>query len=292
MKTIVVTDLALRELVRELLDNSAPYVPDAEKNAVNVNNVVDKQAAETDPMNPRFMPQDQIELNNAIKVAVRDVPQDKISSVYTAVKGAVKDANSDKKQTPGETQMKTDNKVEEMIRLEVRRILSEIKVDPADVAADEEEAGEAERQKRRGKYKPSSTDFDADVPFADVAKEMGMSVAGAKQAVDKAMMKVQFMASLERDDAEILVISELDDYIDFLTSSGELTSADVQLLKDHPQLATELDGFREFLHDYISQARKEEDPTDWTEDSTDRERVMRAGGKRVVRGGEEGEPQV
>ncbi len=93
--------------------------------------------------------------------------------------------------------------------------------------------------------------------FEDIAKELGFSVAGAKQAVDKALEKAQFLAQdMDDDDREILVLTSMNDYIKYLNKSGELTAADVQLMKDHPDVVRELDGFREFLHNAIRRQRK------------------------------------
>ena len=46
------------------------------------------------------------------------------------------------------------------------------------------------------------------------------------------------------------------DYIEYLKKSGELTSADVQLMQDHPNIVSGLDGFREFLDKYIKREMK------------------------------------
>jgi hypothetical protein len=92
--------------------------------------------------------------------------------------------------------------------------------------------------------------------FSDIAKEMGLSVAGAKAAVDKALEKAKFVADMDEDDAEILTLTAMNDYIKFLSKSGEISAADVRLMKDHPDIVRDLDGFREFLHTAIKRARK------------------------------------
>jgi hypothetical protein len=109
-------------------------------------------------------------------------------------------------------------------------------------------------------YKSTALGSMSDVggkSFEDIAKELNFSVAGAKQAVDKALEKAKFLAqNISEDDLEIMILSAINDYIKYLTKSGELTAADVQLMKDHPDIVRELDGFREFLHNYIRRARK------------------------------------
>lgn len=123
---------------------------------------------------------------------------------------------------------------------------------------------------KRKVYKASAlgtmhdVDYDEDLgqrkpmTFEEIAAEMGFSVAGAKQAVDKAFEKAKFLfgGGMDEDDREILILTALNDYITFLTKSGELTPADIKLMKDHPDIVRELDGFREFLHNHIRRARR------------------------------------
>jgi len=95
--------------------------------------------------------------------------------------------------------------------------------------------------------------------FQDIAKELGFSVAGAKQAVDKALLKAQWAADMQDknpEDMEIIVLTSMNDYIKVLSKTGELSSADIQLMKDHPDIVRELDGFREFLDRAVRKARK------------------------------------
>lgn len=113
---------------------------------------------------------------------------------------------------------------------------------------------------KRKAYKSSALGGMSDVggaSFEKIAQELEFSVAGAKQAVDKAFEKAKFLfQDMDEDDREILILTAMNDYIGYLVKSGELTSADVQLMKDHPDIVRELDGFREFLHNHIRRARK------------------------------------
>lgn len=148
--------------------------------------------------------------------------------------------------------MKFNKKIEEAIRKEVRKIISEMKpnkfVDPADVAADEDE--EIERRKMN-----TMSDVGG-ATFQEIADELGFAVSGAKQAVDKALTKAQFVASMDQDELEVLVLQSMGDYIDKLARTGELSPEDVQLMKAHPDIVRELDGFREFLDRALRKTRK------------------------------------
>lgn len=48
-------------------------------------------------------------------------------------------------------------------------------------------------------------------------------------------------------DMQTLLPDSADEYVKYLESSGELAAADVQLLKDHPAMVTELEGYAEFV---------------------------------------------
>lgn len=143
------------------------------------------------------------------------------------------------------------NKIESVVREHVRKYLQERRVSEA-------------RKKKEVDVKVDKrthntvTDVEG-ASFEEIASELGFAVSGAKQAVDKAMQKAQWLGAmgLERpDDVEIMVLTAMNDYIKYLSKSGELTPADIQLLKDHPDIVRTLDGFREFLDKYVRRERK------------------------------------
>ena len=134
-------------------------------------------------------------------------------------------------------------------------------VEDGDVDADAADPAAAAAPGKRKAYKATAFGGMSDVggkSFEEIAKELDFSVAGAKQAVDKAIEKARFLAGMEDDDREILILTAMNDYIKYLAKSGELSPADVQLMKDHPDIVRELDGFREFLHNHIRRARKDD----------------------------------
>lgn len=122
------------------------------------------------------------------------------------------------------------------------------------------ELGDDDSPKKRHSYKKTalgSMKSVAGATFEDIAKEFGLSVAGAKQAVDKALEKARWAGGADEDELEIVTLQAMIDYIEMLNKSGELTSADVQLMKDHPDIVRDLDGFREFLDGTIRRLRKD-----------------------------------
>lgn len=141
---------------------------------------------------------------------------------------------------------------------DLRHTFKLMKDDPAD--ADDDMSDDSAEPSRT--YKSTAIGGMSDVQgasFQDIAKDLGFSVAGAKQAVDKALLKAQWLAKLEGEapeELEIITLTSMNDYIKFLAKSGELSSADVQLMKDHPDIVRELPNFREFLDKAIRKARK------------------------------------
>ena len=145
--------------------------------------------------------------------------------------------------------------------------------------APDEEPVSADPAAKRS-YKSTAIGGMTDVGGAtleDIAGAIGLSVAGAKGAVDKALRKSRWLADYaettsdgEDDDLDIMILSAAADYIDelekdpslkspeklkelgrslyvgLLDSSGELSPGDAQLMKVHPSIVDDLDGFKGF----------------------------------------------
>lgn len=236
MQKLVVHEAVIRKLINEALDGPAK-----------VNPVVDPSAAVTDPIDVDFVPQNKVELGIAFSDMIKPVTGGNVPAAYKAVKAAIEDLpeeGKDKEGNPVKKQDKDNNlKVEEAIRHLIRATLAE---NPA--------------HKRRAAYKPDALGNMDDVggmSFEDIAGRMGFSVAGAKQAVGKAMGRLGFLAKMDSDDRELMLLSAINDYIDYLATSGELAPADIQLMKNHPDIIAGEDEFREFFHKIIRKQMKE-----------------------------------
>lgn len=246
-----------------------------------VSAVVDPSAALTDPSNANFKPQNRKELKVALSTSVEDIADDDASQFYDAFNDVIE------KNKVEDEKMKDSKKVEETIRLAIRKMLNEAELPPVKKIPMGVHGGEwmKAHEKRRKDLEKTLTGMNvdtdaedmvrADAPaagrerknvmqtdvggasFKQIAQELGYaSESGAKQAAEKAMAKVQFASSMDQDQLQIVVLTAMSDYIDFLNKSGELTPADVQLMKDHPGIVSELDGFREFLDKYIKREMK------------------------------------
>lgn len=252
--TDVVTESAIRQLINELLD-------DVTSGAVLAPNpVVDPSKIETDPTG-EHKPQDKTELNVAVQRLTKDLPDERANQVFDFIKTAL----DNKKDTAPKMSSSSKNKsqtqkVEAQIRGMIRNILKE-----------DYQAYDAIV---RGDAKPEAVVDDDNAIFTKIADEFGMSIPGAKQLVDKAMARWKFLSNqptralkakqsggedvtefdpnaTNLEDLDVMILKAWADYIELLNKSGELTPADVQLMHDHPEVALELDGFREFLSEYV-----------------------------------------
>lgn len=301
-----ITEKVLRELVIEALDDSMAgsiYAPEKDPNepagGAKVNAVVDPSAMLTDPMNPDHKPQNAVELGVAVKQLTDNMPDEQASRVYDTVKSSLDDQKksdeldaADPDNETKEDEMdnsahgttsgtKSGTTAEARVRMTVRQLLREEW--NAEDEPDEDEL-------------PKSSEVDSDDDersFDEIAQELGMSVAGAKQFVDKAMARWKFLGNQPSsalkskqttvpthgpgasdttldvtsfeppesglEDVDVLLLKAWGDYIELMNSSGELTPADVQLMHDHPEVSLELDGFREFASEYIMGAAEPQD---------------------------------
>jgi len=278
MRQVLITESSLRELLKEMMDSESP---------VNVNPVVDPSAAETDPSNINFLPSNKAELMSALRVLVNSIDDQIAADIYVTVQDAKKEK---------EDEMKNSN-VEESIRAIVRKTLLEaqtnleeapmppVKKIPAGVHGseymqrfekaksglqktlstlrdDEEFVSSDEPEEGRSRKNVMMSDVGG-ASFKEIAKELGFAAeSGAKQAVEKALAKAKFVMKMDMfqpDELEILVLQNMNDYIDVLKSTGEIDDSEVKLLKDNPDIVRELDGFREFLDKALKKARKEKE---------------------------------
>lgn len=269
-------EASVRKLIREALFGNFNPPPDESISAANVSNVIDPSASDTDPTNPNFRPQSRQELVIAVTGLLNCVEDDYAGEAYEMVKKALE--GDEDLMTPPKQE---DNvigigvvDIEEAVRQQIRKMITaEAKeddrtyvvkkkrhssVNEQDADAADKDADEEEHEKRKNQ---SAVTWSGGT-FDQIAKELGVSVSGAKRLVTVALAKAQYVGSIDQDELEIITLEAMKDYIAHLQSSGELTPADVQLLQDHPSLTGELEGFREFLSDAIKEHEEDTRPVD------------------------------
>jgi hypothetical protein len=275
---VVVSKKAVREYIKEMISTPSmgwQSTGDLSTAPVGVSAVVDPSAAVTDPSNPNFKPKNRVELKAALSSMIDDISDDDAADFYSSLQDA--------KETKEEDEMTKGNKVEETVRLAVRKMLSEMgpyrdtgmsysgpgtgsRSAPEGFDSCEECDGEGELDngnscpacKGKGYVKSSKRGYKTgEAEFDKIAGELGFSGApGARQAMERALSKMKYRMELPPDELEIVTLTAMNDYIEMLKKSGELTAADVQLMKDHPNIVTGLDGFREFLDKALTKAQK------------------------------------
>jgi hypothetical protein len=118
---VIVTEDAVREFLREAI-GGAPHAGRFDNSPVEVNAVVDPSAASTAPDNTNFKPRNKREFKVALSTIVDDIEDDDAPEAYDAVVDAIDNLNDKDK----DKKMKDeDSKVEETIRLSVRKMLDE-----------------------------------------------------------------------------------------------------------------------------------------------------------------------
>ena len=90
-----------------------------------------------------------------------------------------------------------------------------------------------------------------------IAKDIGLKSHGKLQAfIDNALEKARYLMTMDPDEKQILFLTAMNEYIKDFSAAGELTAADVQLLKDHPEMVADLDTFRVYFDKYLKRVRK------------------------------------
>jgi len=327
---IVVAKKALRQFIKEMLDNPAPMgwkKAEHDQLPTSISDVVDPSEAITNPGNPNFKPRNRIELNTALSSIVQDISDDDASKVYDSIKNSIADLNDDSEEK--KMKNKEDQKIEEVIRKTIRKLLSEAAgahtdtglsysgasygsdgdvdmaekivalamktFDVLDIKDQPEEflkllvskltrfAGDRLATIRSAIEVVEEIDPEAamaldealaanpslvpkrNVTMSDVggasipaiATELGLKSHGKlQQFIDNALAKARYLIEMDPDEKEILFLTAMNEYIKEFSSSGELTAADVQLMKDHPEMVTELDTFRVFFDKYLKKTQR------------------------------------
>lgn len=278
----------LRRHIREVMNSSGvgwQSTGDLSTAPVSVSAVVDPSASKTDPGNQNFVPRNRMELKSTISSMIDDISDDDAVEFYSTLKDAI-DSNAKEKEKD-EKKMRNNKHIEERVRRSIRKMLREseaynptgmsysgpvvgrpspragyVNCDTCEGEGDLPNGAICPECKGKGQLKDTGrkntmmTDVSG-ATFDDIAKELGLAgPSGARKAVDLALEKAKFVATMDQDELDIIVLTAMNDYVEQLNRSGELTPADVKLLKDHPNIVSELDGFREFLDGVLRKVRK------------------------------------
>lgn len=323
---MIVAKKAVRQFIREMLDNPAPMgwkkAEEDQQLPTSVSDIVDPSEAITNPGNPNFKPRNRVELTTALSSIVQDISDDDASKIYDSLKDSIADLKDDSE----EKKMKNneDKKVEEAIRKTIRKLLDEAAGAHTDTGlsysgvaygsdGDVDMAEKIVSMAMKSfdvldiKDKPEEflkllvsklTRFTGDrlatiksaievveeidpeaamaldetltanpgivpkrnVTMSDVggasipaiAQELGLKSHGKLQEfIDNALKKARYLIEMDPDEKQILFLTAMNEYIRDFSAAGDLTAADVQLMKDHPEMVMELDTFRVYFDKYL-----------------------------------------
>jgi hypothetical protein len=277
---IVISEKAIREYLRESMfsESGWQHLDDPINDPVKTNPVVDPSAAVTDPENeqtPQNKAELKISLNAMVDSCVDDIDTQK---AYVAVKKAIDDLKDSEIEEDEKMKNKT---VEETIRLVVRKMIREAAGAHADTGLSYsgdmtsapsgyewcgacEGSGELDNKdcvacRGTGKVKKDSKYITSkDTGGASVAD---MVAAGIPQGKISGLMKSsmeKFKARWPKEQSgelDVELLSSVPEYIEYLKKQAAkggdpLTTADVQLMNDHPEIVMQSDDFREFFNKY------------------------------------------
>ena len=177
MSNVVISEKAIRELVKEVFNSD--WSGSSDEAPVNVSDVVDPSSAITDPGNPNYVPNNKVELQVAIKSLSDDLADDDVPGFYEKFISAIEKDKDDK------DMKKNDIKVENFIRLKVRKMLQEaMPIRMPGVLGDDEELASAEEVK-------------AWVPGVGMPAPKGYEVVTGKRGKETIQVKAKMPAGMK-----------------------------------------------------------------------------------------------
>lgn len=234
-----INEKALRKLVKSLLEGETDVPIVANPNIEPLVNDTQLDYVEK-------MPVDHVELANIIASKLMKVDDEEAPIMYKKISGVIDTVRADNEKDKEMTE--AEDKLRAVVRKMIREAYGEDDVKPPTPGPMSDDA-EAVAKKKRG-Y--TSAQEAGGSTFDEIAAEFGFAgPQAAKAAVERAMLKAQFLAALPNDDREFIILSAMDDYINMLEGSGELSSDDVALLRSHPSIVQELEGFRDHMKKFV-----------------------------------------
>ena len=225
---------------------------------VNVNDVVDAQEHETNPTNVTYVPRDKVEFGHAVNDLAKGVAVEDIPRLFNLIKQVVdnfraKDDETMKNMSDNASSNHLD--LENIVRLNIRNILNEMKNDEGDDGNDDDRNDNDVEDKKE--LLRDNDEYGDDYTYKEIAKEFGLTLAGARQFANRVLDKVITLAKkIDPDDLDEFTYKGVTDYIGLLQSLGNITPEEIQMLKDNPEIVRELDGFREYMQPHVRQLIK------------------------------------
>lgn len=267
MLKVSVSERAIRSMLRKVIEGKDETSP------VNTNPTVDPIAAQTQPDNGNFVPQNRAELRSALHQIVDAVPDGAAQDAYTAIKSAVEDVVSDEKmpaedkppvekvESMNRTKMTLAEKVaENIIRRKIRSIIKEAGYESLGFSGYEfgsEDDDDNEKKPRRKIM--SVADVSGDL-LQQIASEFGRSISGAKRLYDVSENTAKFMGALlsKTDDSfKILTLTAMSEFVRAAAAQGKLDDEEAETWLNNPEIVADNKQYRVYLSEYIKQAMRQ-----------------------------------
>lgn len=248
-------DVAIRDLVRDLPDDQMPVVYDKVKDAVAAQAATaadDEQRRKAERSGTLMQSKSGVNVEEAVRTAVR-----KLIEINAVVGDRVRDQSTGR--SGRVTRVGSNAVAVERDPQTTKKSGWFSRSAPASKDSGEVVLRRDEFEDHYVKEGVTETDDDDDgnngdeMEWKEMAQKLGHGdkVHGVRHEFGRAVTKMRFLAGMDPDDREVMILDAMNDYIKHLASSGELPPSDVQLLHDHPDMVRELPGFLEFLHDYV-----------------------------------------
>lgn len=258
-----ITKQAIRNLVNQALDGwpNLLWEGGGDITPINVNNVIDVQAAETDLMHQNYAPQNKAEFTVAIRRLLDSHPEIDYREIFQIVKSKVEDC--DEGFIRGDN-MNTQRKVEQILRKKIRSIIKEAAPAASTVGLkgwfgkDDEDGDEYKPRRKRG-----SDEEQAQAIVQTLKDQFGMDISSSNFMNYDKGTKLRFFATgyLSEKDPKFLERA-VANYIEALEEAadeqGLLDDALIEELKDleaelleHPEHS---EAFSEYLQHEVEMA--------------------------------------
>jgi hypothetical protein len=177
---------------------------------VKTNNVVDPSAYVTDVSDVDFVPKTKTELDVVLRQIIKTLPIDKIPEIFKAISKLVNDTN--------------DSDIKKEL---AKSSNSDYGTQLSDEHKNKPQANWAEPLVKE------ALEFDE---FITLAQQLGFAIS-VKAIVDDILQALHINADA------CVVLEDINTYLTKLCQNGELSPADVQLIKAHPDLINEFPNY-------------------------------------------------
>jgi hypothetical protein len=122
---------------------------------------------------------------------------------------------------------------------------------------DEDEDLNPKKRKSRAGLEIGAYGVDG-MTLEKIGEELGFTKEAAKKAIETAMERFKVLHTMEPEDRDELVLVGVNDYIDMLGKTGEMTQEEEEFMRLHPKVVAMSDNFRDFFSKYVKRAAREQ----------------------------------